>query len=109
VNGALVTTEYVLNETFTRLFARCGFSPARQFSDGILEAASQGQLALDRIAPARFDAAYRMRLRYNDKPEISFTDFTSFMAMRELGIKDVLTADAHFAQVHLEFRRVPAT
>jgi len=27
--------------------------------------------------------------------------------MKELGIRDVLTADTHFTQVHLGFRRVP--
>ena len=48
-----------------------------------------------------------MRLRYRDKPDISFTDFTSFVVMRELGLRDVLTADAHFAQAHLGFRRLP--
>jgi predicted nucleic acid-binding protein len=105
--GGLVTTDYVLDETFTRLFARCGFPVARQFSAAVLEAAAQGQLRLERITPPRFDAAYQMRLRYRDKPNVSFTDFTSVIVMRELGLKDVLTADAHFAQVQLGFRRVP--
>ena len=106
-NGALVTTDYVLDETFTRVFSRCGFSVARQFSSAILEAASQGQLGFERITAERFNSAYRMRLRYRDKPDISFTDFTSFVVMRELGLRDVLTADAHFTQVHLGFRRLP--
>jgi predicted nucleic acid-binding protein len=93
--GRLVTTDYVLDETFTRLFARCGFSVARQFSSAVLEAASKRQLVLERITPPRFDAAYQMRLRYRDKPEISFTDVTSFVIMREIGIKDGLTVDAN--------------
>jgi len=65
--GRLVTTDYVLDETFTRLFARCGFSVARQFSSAVLEAASKRQLVLERITPPRFDAAYQMRFRYRDK------------------------------------------
>ena len=44
---------------------------------------------------------------YRDKPAISFPDLTSFVVMRELGIRNVLTADSHFAQVQLGFRRVP--
>jgi len=106
--GTLATTDYVLDETFTRLFARAGFSAARQFSGAILEAVAVGQLKLERVNKERFEAAYRLRLRYRDKPGISFTDFTSFVVMRELEIRDVLTADVHFAQVRLGFHRVPA-
>ena len=105
--GLLVTTDYVLDETFTRLFARCPFAVARQFSDAIMKSESAGLVSIERITPARFQAAYRMRMRYRDKPSISFTDFTSFGIMQELGIRDVLTADSHFTQVQLGFRRIP--
>jgi predicted nucleic acid-binding protein len=54
----------------------------------------------------RFARAYRLRLRYKDKPRISFTDLTSFVVMTELGIRDVLTGDAHFASVQLGFHPV---
>jgi predicted nucleic acid-binding protein len=103
----LVTTDYILDECFTRLFARCHFEQARQFSDAVLEAAQVGQLTVERITPVRFAAAYRLRLKYRDKPAISFTDLTSFAVMKECGIRDVLTGDAHFAQAGLGFRRVP--
>jgi uncharacterized protein len=105
--GALVTSDYVLDETITRLFSACPYSVARKFCGAILEAASSGSLHLERITPERFDAAYRLRLRYRDKPRISFTDLTSFVVMRELDIRNVLTADRHFAQVHLGFRCLP--
>ena len=82
--------------TFTRLFSRWTFALARQFSDAALQAGRAGLLQVERITPERFDAAYRLRLRYRDKPDISFTDLTSFVVMKELGIREVLTADAHF-------------
>ena len=104
---AAVTTDFVLDETFTRLYSRCSFAVARQFSDAVLAAEEAALLRIERITPERFAAAYRWRARYRDKPAISFTDLTSFVVMKELGIRDVLTADAHFAQVHLGFRRVP--
>src|ERR1700674_3703812 len=102
--GHLITTDYVLDETFTRLFSRCTFALARQFSDAALQAERAGLLQVERITPGRFDAAYRLRLRYSEKPDISFTDLASFVVMKELGIREVLTADAHFKQVHLGFR-----
>jgi uncharacterized protein len=105
--GRLITTDYVLDETFTRLFSRCSFGVARQFSDALLAAEPAGILKIERIGPQRFEAAYLWRVRYRDKPGISFTDLTSFVVMKELGIREVLTADAHFTQVHLGFRRVP--
>jgi predicted nucleic acid-binding protein len=105
--GLLITTDYVLDETFTRLFSRCTHAVARQFCDGVLNAESSGLLGIERITSLRFQSAYRMRLRYRDKPTISFTDFTSFVVMQELGLVDALTADAHFAQVQLGFRRLP--
>ena len=52
-------------------------------------------------------AGRRLRLRYHDKPRISFTDLTSFVVMRELGLHRVLTGDAHFEQVGLGFVRFP--
>ncbi|HUA84964.1 MAG TPA: hypothetical protein VMB85_13970 [Bryobacteraceae bacterium] len=106
--GMLITTDYVLDETLTRLFSRADFAKASAFSQAIFASASAGLLLIERIDPARFEAAYRMRLRYRDKDRISFTDFTSFVVMKDLGVRDVLTADEHFVQVQLGFRRVPA-
>ena len=105
--GRLVTTDYVLDETFTRLYSRCSFAVARQFSEAVFSAEKGTLLKIERITPERFAVAYRWRARYRDKPAISFTDLTSFVVMKELGIRNVLTADAHFTQVHLGFRRLP--
>ncbi len=55
----------------------------------------------------RFEKAWQMRLRYSDKPDISFTDLTSFVVMEEEKITDVLTNDRHFVQVNLGFAVVP--
>lgn len=105
--GRSVTTDYVLDETFTRLFQRLSYDRAKRFAQRTLDAVSSGFLRLERIDSERFGAAWRLRLRYHDHPGISFTDFTSFVVMRELKIRDVLTADAHFAKVNLGFRRLP--
>ncbi|MBM3335460.1 hypothetical protein FJY63_12440 [Candidatus Sumerlaeota bacterium] len=45
--------------------------------------------------------------RFEDKPKISFGDPTSMVVMRELGVRDIVTGDQHFAQVSVGFRLVP--
>jgi predicted nucleic acid-binding protein len=102
-----VTTDYILDETMTRLFAIAPFQDARRFSEGIFEASGHGLLDIEHVTPERFRSAWRMRLRYHDKPRVSFTDLTSFVVMRELGLTCVLTGDAHFEQVGLGFARRP--
>ena len=105
--GAWVTTDYVLDETMTRLFALAPFAQARRLMEGIFEASRRGLLDIEHVTPERFSRAWRLRLRFHDKPRISFTDFTSFVVMRELGLQHVLTADAHFEQVGMGFFRLP--
>lgn len=104
---AWVTTDYVLDETITRLFAATPFAKARRFLQGIFEASRQGLLDIEHVTPDRFVHAWRLRLRYQDKPRISFTDLTSFVVMRELGLQQVLSGDAHFEQVGMGFTRIP--
>jgi predicted nucleic acid-binding protein len=48
-----------------------------------------------------------MCIKYADKPLISFTDLSSMVVMKELGISLVLTRDDHFNQVGMGFIKVP--
>jgi predicted nucleic acid-binding protein len=102
-----VTTDYVLDETITRLFAAAPFRSAQGFCKGIFDSHEAGTVVIEPINEQRFQDAYRLRLRYRDKPRVSFTDLTSFIVMQELGIRHVLTADAHFHQVGLGFHQRP--
>src|SRR5437867_2953860 len=66
--GAWVTTDYVLDETTTRLFAGVPFAEARRFLEGVFDASRQGLLDIEHITPERFSQAWKLRLRYRDKP-----------------------------------------
>lgn len=105
--GAWVTTDYVLDETLTRIFMTTPFAVARRYAEGIFEASRQGMLDIEHVTPERFSRAWRLRVRYHDKPRISFTDLTSFAVMQELKLRHVLTGDAHFTQVGLGFTLLP--
>jgi predicted nucleic acid-binding protein len=96
--GAWVTTDYVLDETITTLFTAGPFAGAQKFTEGIFEASREGLLDIEPITRERFNEAWTLRLRYEDLPRISFTDLTSFVTMRELGLQYVLTGDTHFEQ-----------
>ena len=105
--GAIVTTDCVLDETFTLLFRRLAVHKAKESVEALMLAAENGTFEMATIIPGRFHEAVRLRLRYKDKPEILFTDFTSIVVMQESGVKRILTEDRHFAQVGLGLELAP--
>ena len=106
-HGIAYTTDYVLDETFTLLFKRLPLLHARESMKRLDEAIQKRYLQLERITPECFEQAKRLRLKFQDKPRISFTDFTSMVVMKELHIADILTGDTHFVQVGMGFATVP--
>jgi predicted nucleic acid-binding protein len=68
---------------------------------------STEQFQLIQIDELRFSQAQTLRLKYLDKPQISFTDLTSMVVMQEFNIRQFLSEDAHFTQVGLGFERIP--
>ena len=103
----LVTSDYVLDEVVTALFRSVAFDSAVQFIESLFAMTKLKRLKLERITASRFEAAWLMRKRYQDKPQISFTDLISFVLMQELAISKVFTGDVHFEQVDLGFELLP--
>ena len=66
-----------------------------------------GNKVLTWVTPERFEKAKTLRLKYHDKPRISFTDLTSMAVMKEIGVTDVITGDEHFEHVGMGFHRKP--
>ena len=102
-----VTTDYVLTELISALFGAVPFGMAKQFMTNLFQSIDSGRHRLELVTPDRFRRAYNLRLRYHDKPDISFVDFTSMVVMQDLGINEIFTGDAHFKHVNLGFRLVP--
>ncbi len=101
------TTDYVLDETFTLLFRQLSFKEAKRQLDVIDLAIKEGYLRLERITAERFEKAKILRIKFQDKPRVSFTDLTSMVVMAEIGITNILTQDDHFAQVGMGFQKIP--
>lgn len=102
----MVTTDFVLDETITLIFRRLAFTKARRFLASMDESIDGGFIEVQSISPERFGEAKKLRLKFRDKPHISFTDFTSFVVMRELGLDDVITDDDHFEHAGFGFQKI---
>jgi predicted nucleic acid-binding protein len=106
-NRCYLTTDFVINELISILFARAPFDEARGFVDGLLRSFERGRHRLIFVTPDQFHEASRLRLTFHDKPDISFVDLTSMVIMRAQGITEVFTGDAHFRQVGMGFFLYP--
>lgn len=89
-----VTSDYIVDETVTMLMVRHSREAAADFLQTINRTAV---VRMEWIGPERFHKAVELFERHEDK-EWSFTDCTSFALMRELGIREALTADQYFRQ-----------
>jgi predicted nucleic acid-binding protein len=103
-SGGAITSNFILDETFTLLFQRRPFEDAWHFTTTVVQSPF---IDIQEVTGARFSRAIELRKQFSDKPRISFTDLSTMAIMVELGITDILTADRHFAQVGLGFRALP--
>jgi predicted nucleic acid-binding protein len=91
----LITSDYVLDEAYTFLRRHVGLQAAVDLHD-VIQISRLIEVAEVR-APIRA-AAWDTFVKYDDKV-LSFTDCTSFVLMWQMGLTEVLTLDADFAQV----------
>jgi predicted nucleic acid-binding protein len=71
------------------------------------KAIKEGYLQVEWVSPERFEKARELRLKYQDKPKISFTDLTSMVIMKELSVNNIMTGDEHFEHVGMGFKQKP--
>jgi uncharacterized protein len=102
--GRVVTSNFVLDEFLTLSFSRLPFAQAAKFANALMVSPF---ITTEWITRERFASAMELRVKFSDKPKISFTDLTSMTIMKELGIAEVMTADSHFLQVGLGFHILP--
>jgi hypothetical protein len=95
---ALVSTDYVLDETLTLLRMRLGLRVAASWWRMVERSRS---LRWEWIDPGRAERARAWFFRWQDK-DFSFTDCTSFVLMKELRLRRALTTDRHFEQAGFE-------
>ncbi len=99
-SGRLLTTDYMLDETLTRIRKRSGEMTARRFVEG-LDSSESVQLIWITLNHYR---TARTTFLDQGARSWSFTDCTSLAVMRELGIGVAFSFDSDFRKAGFEIR-----
>lgn len=90
-----VTTNFVLDETYTGLLIKIGHFAAVGFGEKIRSTQAVQIIHINEVIE---EEAWRLFKQCSDK-DFSFTDCTSFIVMRQLNLIDAFTSDHHFEQM----------
>ena len=96
--GRLVTSTYIFDETVTLVLARLGHQIAVKVGEVLL---NPEVVELIRVSPSDEGSAWKLFCERADKT-YSFTDCTTFVLMRRLGLTRALALDEHFGQEGFE-------
>ena len=97
-NGTLVTSNYIADESLTLIRMRIGLNAAKRWWEMV---SRSPRCKMHRITSEQEQAAIKWFFSWQDQ-SFSFTDCTSFVLMKELGISKVLTGDHHFITAGFE-------
>ena len=99
VNFDLVTSDYIYDETLTRLLTsdrKVGYLRAFRFDNDIR---MEGKITFLHVSDTLLSQAREIFFRYNKDKRWSFTDCTSFALMKDNGINAALTFDQNFSEM----------
>jgi uncharacterized protein len=102
-HGRMVTTDYILDETYTLLRMRLGIEPVKRLR-ALLRQSSSVQVV--RVSDNDFERSVDFMIAHEDK-RWSLTDCTSFILMQELEVVDAFTFDRNFTEAG--FRVLPGS
>ena len=100
----LLTTDYVIDETVTRLRYDTNHSVAVAFLEIVGNAEMAGGLTVVEINKDPFEKAKALFRQY-DSARLSFTDCTSFVVCKENNIGEAFAFDQHFSMMGIDLRR----
>lgn len=92
----IITSDYVLSETFTRVRYDAGHPTAMKFHQLITEAEITKQLRIDWVGREIYDEAWEIFEKYSDQT-FSFTDCTSFAIAKKAKINEIFAFDEDFS------------
>lgn len=101
----LITTDYVLDETYTLLLLNVGYERTIAFQRNTRELLQNGILTVVHVTASLSEEAWDIFKRFNVDKKWSFTDCVSYAVMKQLDIETVFAFDHHFEQ--MGFNRKP--
>ena len=96
--AALLTTNYVLGESYTRIRYDDGHAKALTFDVLIRELIRRRHLTVAWVTPAVHELAMAMFRKYSDQ-EFSVVDCASFVVAKRKNIREVFGFDSDFAKM----------
>lgn len=96
----LITTSYVLDESYTLLLLDVGYLKTVRFKHAIDEMIRLKLVVAFHVTPDIEVEAWKVFERFNQDKQWSFTDCTSKVMMERLGLVEVFTFDHHFDQMN---------
>ena len=95
----LLTTNYILDETYTLLLERIGYKFVIQFKNTIDIMLSSRMLIVTRISESVEEWSWSVFEQFNVDKKWSFTDCTSKVIIEQKSIQEVFAFDHHFEQM----------
>lgn len=93
-NAFLITTNYILDETYTLIRVKRTLELVRDFVNGLKT--MESGLRIEQVLTR--DESEAWSWFWNKWSKLSFTDCVSFAVMKRLGLARVATFDDHFSQ-----------
>jgi predicted nucleic acid-binding protein len=92
-----ITSDYVLDETYTMLRYDVGYKKSVGFGYDINFLSKEQKISVIHITEILLEKAWDIFVKYSDK-DFSFTDCTSFAIMNHMKVTEVFAFDKHFEQ-----------
>lgn len=102
----LLTTNYVLIETYTRIHYDDGYNKAIQFHDIIKKTIELKRLHIEWITPSLHEKGWKIFLEYEDQ-KFSLVDCASFVVARQAGVQEIFGFDRNFSMMGFILRPGP--
>ena len=99
------TSDYVLDETFTRLLTGQGIKSAKILKDKVKSLEQEKQILVLWTNEVFFNKACNFFVKFSEH-ELSFTDATIYNFVKDLKIDEILTLDQGFKKIGLKVKPV---
>lgn len=93
-----ITSNYILDELYTRCLYRAGSHGAKLAINLIKETVASNELTVLEVDSNIFQKAEAVFLKFSDH-KISFTDATSYVLYKDFALDEVFTLDSDFKKI----------